>query len=104
MKHVTLRRLEVVSFIHSTIYLSLLICAFALGNTQPATTILGFSHGIIWICMALTCLEAARRRIIPFWLAVAVAVLGALAPFFGSAGFVIESRRRRSFTSLATDG
>ena len=93
MRHVTLGRLEIASFTHSTIYLSLLISAYVLDNPQPETTILGFAHGIIWISMSLICLAAARARIIPFWLAVTVAVLGGLGPFAGSAGFVYEQRR-----------
>jgi hypothetical protein len=92
----TLRRLEVASFTHSAIYLGLLVCAFALGAPQPATTILGFAHGVLWIAMSLVCIVAARARIIPFWLAVDVAVLGGLGPFAGSIGFVIVERRRRS--------
>jgi len=92
---VTFWRLEVVSFIHSTVYLSLLICAFALGNPQPATFVLGMAHGLIWIGMSLVCIAAARARIIPYWLALTVAVLGGLGPFAGTIGFVIESHRRR---------
>jgi hypothetical protein len=92
---VTFGRLEVVSFIHSTVYLSLLLCAFVLGNPEPATFILGMAHGLIWIAMSLVCIAAARLRIIPFWLAVTVAVLGGLGPFAGTIGFVIEARRRR---------
>jgi hypothetical protein len=92
---VTFGRLEVVSFIHSTVYLSLLICAFALDNPQPATFILGMAHGLIWIGMSLVCIAAARFRVIPYWLAVTVAVLGGLGPFAGTIGFVIESHRRR---------
>jgi hypothetical protein len=91
---VTFTRLEIVSFTHSCVYTGLLVCAFALGNPQPATTILGFAHGIIWIGMSLTCIAAARFKVIPYWLAVSVAVLGGIGPFFGSAGFVLESRRR----------
>jgi hypothetical protein len=91
---VTFRRLEAVSFTHSAIYAALLICAFAAGSPQPATFILGLSHGLLWIGMSLVCLAAARARIIPFWLAVTVAVLGGLGPFFGSAGFVRAERRR----------
>ncbi len=45
--------------------------------------------------MSLVCIAAARARIIPFWLAVTVAVLGGLGPFAGTIGFVLESRRRR---------
>jgi hypothetical protein len=91
---VTLNRLEAVSLFHSCVYLALLICAFALENPEPATTVFGFSHGILWIAMSLVCIAAARARIIPFWLAVTVAVLGGLGPFLGSGGFVYESRRR----------
>ena len=36
-----------------------------------------------------------RRRIIPLWLGVTVAVVGGLGPFAGSAGFVVQERRRR---------
>lgn len=92
---VTFGRLEVASFAHSGVYLGLLICAFAAGNPEPATFILGLSHGLLWIGMSLVCIAAARARIIPYWLAVTVAVLGGLGPFAGSLGFVVESRRRR---------
>jgi hypothetical protein len=92
---ITFGRLEVVSFTHSTIYLALLVCAFAAGNPEPATFILGLSHGLLWIGMSLVCIAAARARVIPFWLAVTIAVLGGLGPFAGSFGFVIETRRRR---------
>ena len=93
MRGVTFRRLETVSFTHSVIYLSLLVCAFALGGPQPETFILGLSHGVLWIGMSLVCIAAARARIIPFWLAVTVAVLGGLGPFAGSIGFVVCERR-----------
>jgi hypothetical protein len=91
---VTFRRLELASFTHSAVYLALLLCAFALGNPEPATFILGLAHGLIWITMSLLCIAAARAGIIPFWLAILVVVLGGLGPFAGSAGFVLESRRR----------
>ncbi|MGO9974302.1 MAG: hypothetical protein ACLP01_16175 [Solirubrobacteraceae bacterium] len=91
---ITFGRLEAVSFTHSCIYASLLVCAFVLGNPQPATFIFGLAHGVIWIGMSITCIAAARARVIPFWLAVTVCVLGGLGPFFGSAGFIVEARRR----------
>jgi hypothetical protein len=93
---VTFRRLETVSFTHSCVYLALLICAFVLGNPEPATFVLGLSHGLLWIAMSLICIAAARWRVIPFWLAVTVAVLGGLGPFMGTLGFVVESRRRNA--------
>lgn len=93
---VTFRRLQVVSFTHSAVYLALLVCAFALGNPEPATFLLGMAHGLLWIGMSLVCIAAARLRVIPFWLAVTVAVLGGLGPFAGSIGFLVAQRRRYS--------
>jgi hypothetical protein len=93
---VSFRRLEVASFTHSVVYLTLLICAFALSNPEPETFILGMAHGLIWIGMSLVCIAAARARIIPFWLAVTVTVLGGLGPFAGSVGFVFAQRRRHA--------
>jgi len=91
---VTFARLEAASFTHSCVYLGLLISAFVLSNPEPETFILGLAHGLLWIAMSLVCLAAARVRIIPWWLAVTVAVLGGLGPFAGSIGFVVEQRRR----------
>jgi hypothetical protein len=101
MRAVTLGRLEAASFTHSGVYLGLLVCAFALGNPEPETFILGLAHGLMWIGMSFVCIAAARARIIPFWLAVTVVVLGGLGPFAGTIGFVLESRRRGEKT-LAT--
>jgi hypothetical protein len=90
---ITFRRLELASFTHSAVYVSLLICAFALGKPEPETFALGLTHGLMWIAMSLVCIAAARAHVIPFWLAVTVAVLGGLGPFAGSIGFVTEERR-----------
>jgi hypothetical protein len=97
---VTFGRLEAVSFVHSCIYTALLVCAFALNKPEPATFVLGLSHGLLWIGMSLTCIAATRWRVIPFWLAVCVAVLGGLGPFFGSLGFIYEFRRRRQLSPV----
>jgi hypothetical protein len=91
---ITFRRLEAASFFHSTVYLGLLACAFIAGNPEPLTFILGLTHGLLWIGMSLVCIAAARAHIIPFWLAVTVAVLGGLGPFAGSIGFVLADRRK----------
>jgi hypothetical protein len=98
---VTFGRLEAASFVHSAIYTGLLVCAFALGSPQPETFWLGLGHGVLWIGMSLVCIAAARARIIPFWLAVTVAVLGGLGPFAGSIGFVIQQRRDRANPRVA---
>ena len=91
---VTFGRLEAASFTHSAVYLALLVCAFGLGNPQPETFVLGMTHGLMWIAMSLVCITAARLRVIPYWLAVTVAVLGGLGPFAGSIGFIVVQRRR----------
>lgn len=95
---VTFRRLEVVSFTHSVVFLALLVTAFGLGNPEPETFIFGLGHGLLWIAMSLVCIAAARAGVIPFWLAVTVAVLGGLGPFCGSVGFVIAARRTAQTT------
>lgn len=86
--------LKWISLFHSCVYLSLLLCAFALGKPQPATFVLGMAHGLLWIGMSLACIAAARLRIVSLRLAVAVAVLGGVGPFFGSYEFLEEQRRR----------
>jgi hypothetical protein len=91
---ITFSRLKHVSFFHSLIYVALLVVAFGFHNPQPETFILGLSHGLLWIGMSLVCLVAVRLRIVPLRVAVAVAVLGGIGPFFGSAEFIREERRR----------
>jgi hypothetical protein len=90
----TFTRLKWTSFLHSCVYIALLICAFAAGNPQPLTFILGLAHGLLWIFMSLACLAAARLRVVSLRLAVAVAVLGGIGPFFGSFEFIREQRAR----------
>jgi hypothetical protein len=89
----TFSRLKWASFTHSLIYLALLICAFAAGKPEPITEVLGWTHGVLWISMSAACLTATRRRVIPLRVAVAVAVLGGIGPFFGSLEFIREQRR-----------
>jgi hypothetical protein len=86
------KRLKWVSFTHSCIYTALLLCAFVIGKPQPFTFVLGLSHGLLWIFMSLACIAAARLRIVSLRLAVAVAVLGGIGPFFGSYEFIREER------------
>jgi hypothetical protein len=91
---ITLGRLKWVSFGHSCIYAALLVCAFVASKPEPLTFALGLGHGLLWIGMSLTCVVCARLRIVSLRLAVAVAVLGGIGPFFGSYEFVRERRRR----------
>jgi hypothetical protein len=96
------RTLKWISFFHSCVYLSLLLCAFALAKPQPETFVLGLGHGLLWIFMSIVCLGAVRARVAPLRLAVAVAVLGGIGPFFGSYEFVREQRRRDALPATAT--
>jgi len=91
------RFLETTSFVHSAIYAGLLI-VWLVPGLDGATAVFGWAHGLLWIAMSLLVIEAARRATVPFWLAVVVAVVGGIGPFAGSAGFVVEGRRRRAST------
>ena len=92
---VTFRRMEVISLFHSAVYTGLLICAFVLDGPQPYTFILGLTHGIIWIGMSITSIIAVHYRVINLRLALAIALLGCIAPFFGSIEFLRQGRQRR---------
>jgi hypothetical protein len=92
----TFARLKWTSFAHSCVYAALLVCAFIAGKPEPLTFALGLAHGLLWIFMSLACITAARLRVVSLRLAVAVAVLGGIGPFFGSYQFVREQRTRRN--------
>jgi hypothetical protein len=90
-------QLKLLSFAHSAIYLTLLTVWLAPG-LKGAEMVFGWSHGIGWIAMSLLAVDAVRRRVIPLWLGVTVAIIGGVGPFAGSAGFVVEERRRHPST------
>ncbi|MGA7435206.1 MAG: hypothetical protein WBW44_06240 [Solirubrobacterales bacterium] len=87
--------MEAVSLTHSVIYVGLLVCAFILDGPQPITFILGLSHGVLWIGMSLVSVVAVHLRVINLRLAVAIALLGCVAPFFGSLEFLRQKRQKR---------
>jgi hypothetical protein len=90
---VTFDQLKLLSFTHSAIYLTLL-AVWLVPGMATAEMVFGWAHGIGWILMSLLALDAVRRRVMPLWLGVTVAIIGGVGPFAGSAGFVIEDRRR----------
>ena len=94
----TFTQLKYLSFLHSAIYLTLLVVWLAPGM-KTGEMIFGWAHGIGWIVMSLLCVDAVRRRVIPLWLAVFVAIIGGIGPFAGSAGFVYEERHRRGLAT-----
>ena len=86
------RTLKYLSFTHSGVYTCLLVLAIA-GVLDDVKYVLGWMHGIGWIVMSLLCVDAVRRRVIPLWLGVMVAVVGGVGPFAGTIGFVHAGRR-----------
>jgi hypothetical protein len=92
---VTFQQLKLLSFTHSAIYLTLLT-VWLVPGLKSAEMVFGWAHGLGWIAMSLLCIDAVRRRVIPLWLGVTVAIIGGVGPFAGSAGFIMEERRRRS--------
>lgn len=87
------RLLKRASFAHSTVYAALL-ASWAAG-WQPGQTAFGYGHGIGWFVMCGLAVVGLRRRLIPLYVAVSVAVVGAVGPFVGTAAFVFEERRRK---------
>lgn len=87
-RHVTYTRLEIASIVHSAIFAALLVCAFLIGQPQPWTFIFGFTHGVLFIVMAAVCIVAARYRMLPAQVVVAVIVFGGIGPFLGSLWFI----------------
>ena len=97
---ITYGRLKVASFVHSAIYVTLLT-VWLVPGLHGAEFVFGLAHGIGWIVMSLVCIVAVRLHVISLRLAVAVAVLGGVGPFFGTAEFVREGRRRTAASSPA---
>jgi hypothetical protein len=94
---VTFEQLKLLSFTHSAIYLTLLT-VWLVPGLEGAELVFGWAHGIGWILMSLLSIDAVRRRVIPLWLGVTVAIIGGVGPFAGTAGFVVQDRRRHPST------
>ena len=90
----TFEQLKWLSFVHSAVYLTLLTVWLTPGLTG-AEMVFGWAHGIGWIAMSLLCIDAVRRRVIPLWLGVTVAVIGGIGPFAGTIGFIYAERRQQ---------
>jgi hypothetical protein len=88
------RTLKYLSFTHSAIYTGLLT-VWIIPGLHPEEYVLGWCHGIGWIGMSLLALDAVRRRVIPLWLGVMVAVVGGVGPFAGTVGFIVHERRAK---------
>ena len=92
--------LRALSFLNSTVF-TLLLGFWLAPGYETETTICGWAHGWLWIGLSLLALVALRRRVIPFWLAVVVTVIGGVGPYAGTVGFVVEGTRRRRRASAS---
>lgn len=96
-----LRLLTGVSLVHSVVYAALLFVWLAPGS-EHATSVLGWTHGCLWIGMSLLVLYACARGIVPWIMLALVSVAGViLGPFAGTVGFVLEQRKRRARAAAA---
>ena len=86
--------LRYLSYFHSLVFAVLIYVAFV-DRHDDLVTVFGWAHGVLWIVMSLLCLAAVRRRVLPLWLGVMVAVVGGIGPFAGSLGFALHARRSR---------
>jgi hypothetical protein len=92
------RNLKRASFAHSTVYAGLLT-AWAIPGLHPLEFVFGMAHGLGWFAMCGLMLWALRRRIVDLRLATAVAILGAVGPFIGTAEFVRQDRQASAAAS-----
>ena len=91
-------QLKLLSFGHSAIYATLLT-VWLVPGLAGAERVFGWAHGIGWIVMSLLCIDAVRRRVIPLWLGLMVAVVGGVGPFAGTIGFIVLERRQDPLVS-----
>ena len=85
------RFVKACSFTHSAIY-AVLLTVWAIPGAHGLEVVFRFAHGIGWFFMVGLSFWALARRVIPFSLAVLIAVGGAVGPFIGSAAFVWRDR------------
>lgn len=93
--------LMVVSIVHSILFTGLMLCAFVFDKPEPATFIFGFTHGVLYLVMAVLAGVAAKLRTISVTTALVVIILGAMGPYFGTYDFLRERSRKRRAARLA---
>ncbi|WP_354700242.1 hypothetical protein [Paraconexibacter sp. AEG42_29] len=91
MTVLTWNRLKWASFTHSAVYLVLLV-AWAIPGLAPVEFVFGLAHGLGWFAMCALMIAGLKARVVNIRLATAVAVIGAVGPFIGSAEFVRQER------------
>ena len=91
--HITRGFIKWCSFISSTVYTCLLI-VWLVPGMHSFEMVFGFTHGIGWFFMVALSLYGLKTRLIDLRLALAIAVLGAVGPYFGTAEFIHQDRVR----------
>jgi hypothetical protein len=81
------------SFFFSTVY-TVLLTVWLVPGLHDWEMVFGFMHGIGWFFMVALSLYGLHARLIDMRLALAIAVLGAVGPYFGSAEFIYQDRVR----------
>lgn len=81
------------SFASSTAY-TILLTVWLIPGLHQEEMVFGFIHGIGWFFMVALALYGLRARLIDLRLAIAIAVLGAVGPYFGTAEFIRQDRLR----------
>ncbi|MBJ7472977.1 MAG: hypothetical protein JHD16_16845 [Solirubrobacteraceae bacterium] len=94
------RVLAPLSLLHSIVYATMLTLMFSDGP-EGIRSVLGWTHGLMWIGLSLVCVTAASRRLLPVRTALAVAVLGGVGPFIGTYEFM-RLRRNGGATFRST--
>lgn len=86
--------IKAASFTHSAVYLVLLVVWLGDGPDW-LNALTGWGHGLGWFGMCALAVLGLRSKLIDLRLAVAIAVLGAVGPFIGTAEFVRQDRAAR---------
>ncbi len=81
------------SFASSTAY-TVLLTVWLIPGLHTYEMIFGFVHGVGWFFMVALALHGLRTRLIDLRLALAIAILGAIGPYFGTAEFVHQDHVR----------
>ena len=90
---ITRRTIKWCSFASSTAY-TILLTVWLIPGLHTYEMVFGFIHGIGWFFMVALALYGLRARLIDLRLALAIAILGAIGPYFGTAEFIHQDHVR----------
>jgi hypothetical protein len=88
------RALRSLACVHGGIY-CLLLVVWLVPGLAGATFVLGMTHGLLWIALALLTLWACLTRRAPWNVFAYVAILATIIPLAGAFGYLHEERLMR---------